>query len=79
MMRLPALAIHVDRECHITCSSELPRAVSRVLIVTPPLVHDQDRRTPAGSRIIEGEQTFQRESARLILDFAFLDCTVCDA
>ena len=26
-----------------------------------------------------GEQTFQRESARLILDFAFLDGTVCEA
>jgi hypothetical protein len=74
---VPALAVHVQRETHVAFPCEPPRLETRVLVVAPPFVHDENPRPPVRPVCVPGNQSVQRRAVLLIGDFASLHLGDC--
>ena len=72
VMRLMAVAVHVQRQRRVAERGEHARAFARVFVVSPPLVHHQHTGALALLRVVIGQVTFEHGIAGLVLDFLAL-------
>jgi len=68
-----ALAVHVEREPDVARLGQAPRLVARVLVVAPPLVHDQHAGPPAARGVVPGDESLQHRLALPVLELPSLD------